>query len=190
MTTPCLLTAIRLTPPPLFSHKATAIILNLIVKDEIKTLPTLLDSVKAYVTDYVIVDTGSTDGTPRMLEKRGIRVHHKEFEDFGATRNHALRLAEEAAGSRRAYIMLVDADFELVVEDKERFLSILQSYEYDVITMMQKSDATRYSNVRLVKAHLKSTHWVGAVHEYLYTDGSARMELPMEVSMNLVCSIF
>lgn len=163
-----------------------AIILNLIVKDEIKTLPTLLDSVKAYVTHYVVVDTGSTDGTPRMLEDRGIKVHHKEFEDFGTTRNHALRLALEAAGNQRAYIMLVDADFELVVEDKDKFVSTLQSYEYDVITMMQKSDATRYSNVRLVKAQLKSTYWVGAVHEYLYTEGSARLELPMEVRLALI----
>lgn len=162
-----------------------AIILNLIVKDEMKSLPILLDSVKAYVTDYVIVDTGSSDGTPRMLEERGIKVHHKRFEDFGASRNQALQLALDTAGSRRAYIMLVDADFQLMVEDRQRFLSLLQSYEYDVISMVQKNDATQFSNVRIVKAQLNNTHWVGAVHEYLHTESSARMELSTEVRKGL-----
>lgn len=154
----------------------------MIVKDEILTLSTLLDSVKDYVTDYVIVDTGSTDGTPEMLEKRGIKVHHKDFEDFATTRNHALRLAQEVATGRRAYIMLVDADFELHVEDREKFLYTLESYEYDVILMMQKSTGTLYSNKRLVKAGLDEAHWVGAVHEVLRTGSDAEMELPAEVS--------
>jgi glycosyltransferase involved in cell wall biosynthesis len=154
----------------------------MIVKDEIKTLPVLLESVKDYVTDYVVVDTGSTDGTPILLEERGITVHYMNFEDFGTSRNHALQLAVEAARDRPAYIMLVDADFELVVEDKEQFISLLNKFEHDVIKMVQQSAATRYTNVRLVKAQAKDVHWVGAVHEYLYIDTSTEMELPMEVS--------
>lgn len=153
----------------------------MIVKDEMLTLPRLLDSVKDYVTDYVVVDTGSTDGTPEMLQKRGIHVHHKTFEDFGTDRNYALRLARAAARDRRAYIMLVDADFELMVEDKAEFMSILQSYKNNVILMMQKSDGTLFTNTRLVKAELKDVHWVGAVHEYVDTAGFAKVELPMEV---------
>lgn len=159
-----------------------SIILNVMVKDEIDSLPILLESVKDYVTDYVIVDTGSSDGTVEMLEARNMTIHRKEFEDFGTTRNHALRLALAAANNKPAYIMLVDADFELVVEDRQRFISMLQDYEYDVISIIQKVATTQYRNVRLVKADLIDTHWVGAVHEYLHTNGQKYYDLPTEVS--------
>ena len=45
------------------------ICLNMIVKNESKTLPVLLNTVREIIDYYVIVDTGSEDGTPELIKK-------------------------------------------------------------------------------------------------------------------------
>ena len=41
--------------------------LNMIVKNESKTLPVLLKTVREIIDYYVIVDTGSEDCTPALI---------------------------------------------------------------------------------------------------------------------------
>ena len=45
----------------------STICLNMIVKNETKTLPRLFESLKNVIDTYVIVDTGSTDGTQEYI---------------------------------------------------------------------------------------------------------------------------
>ena len=45
------------------------ILLNAIVKNETANLPRMLNSVLGHITAAVIVDTGSTDGTPELLKE-------------------------------------------------------------------------------------------------------------------------
>jgi glycosyltransferase involved in cell wall biosynthesis len=53
----------------------TSLCLNMIVKNEAHVIRRCLDSVRAYVSHWVIVDTGSTDGTQDI-----VRSHFRDIE--------------------------------------------------------------------------------------------------------------
>lgn len=48
----------------------------LIARDEAHNLPGLVDSVRGLAQEIVVVDTGSTDGTPELAAALGARVLH------------------------------------------------------------------------------------------------------------------
>jgi len=88
--------------------------LSMIVKDEARTLERTLASIKPHIDRWVILDTGSTDGTQDVIRKamEGVpgELHEEPFVDFATTRNRALDLA----GSETEFVMWLDADDELV----------------------------------------------------------------------------
>lgn len=88
--------------------------LTMIVKDEVKTLARTLASVKPILDRWVILDTGSTDGTQDLIrrEMEGVpgELHEEPFVDFSTSRNRALDLAGEAT----EFVMWLDADDVLV----------------------------------------------------------------------------
>ena len=97
------------------------ICLNMIVKNETPVLDRLFASVKDIISYYVIVDTGSTDGTPQFIKewmaKAGIpgEVHCHQWVSFGHNRNQALDYAYQA--DQADWILLIDADEELIYSD-------------------------------------------------------------------------
>lgn len=85
--------------------------LCMIVKDEAESLPRCLASVAGTVDEIVLVDTGSTDGTPDIARQFGARVEHRAWtDDFAAARNESLALAQGR------WILVLDADEELPTE--------------------------------------------------------------------------
>ncbi len=81
----------------------------LIVRDEERTLPRCLQSVKPVANELVIVDTGSQDNTVSIAEDFGAKVFHFDWcEDFAAARNQSLK---RAVGD---WILQIDADEELI----------------------------------------------------------------------------
>jgi len=65
--------------------------LHMIVRNAEHKLGRTLDSVKSFVDEMVIVDTGSTDGTKALAESYGAKVYDFEWiDDFSAARNFAL----------------------------------------------------------------------------------------------------
>ena len=142
--------------------------LSMIVKNEVAVLPRLLASVAPLLDYWVVVDTGSTDGTQALVEaffkERGIPGELLSFEwteDFSAARNHALLAVETKAD----YGFWIDADEELILPegfDKQRMLEGgLDSY----------SLTTEYGGLSYARRNLWRTGrhfcWQGPVHELL-----------------------
>ena len=69
-----------------------------------------LESVKPWIHSWVIVDTGSTDGTQDLVREtlQGLpgALFQRPWRDFGSNRSEAIRLA----GSRADYLLFLDAD--------------------------------------------------------------------------------
>src|SRR6516225_10799870 len=103
---------------------AKSLCLNMIVKDERKNLERCLSAVVDHIACWVIGDTGSTDGTQDFIRSffaaHGIpgELHSLPFYNFGQARNAALDFAY-ASPLAYDYLILADADMELVVVDRE-----------------------------------------------------------------------
>jgi len=67
----------------------------LIARDEARCIVRCLESVRPFVDRMLVLDTGSSDGTPELATAAGADVHHLPWpNDFAAARNHALDLAD------------------------------------------------------------------------------------------------
>jgi len=88
------------------------ICLNMIVRNEAHIIHELIATVADRIDYWVIVDTGSDDGTQdvirRLMTARGIpgELHARPWRDFGHNRTEALALAQ----GRADYIWVMDAD--------------------------------------------------------------------------------
>lgn len=97
----------------------TAICLNMIVKDEADGITEFLIRVAHHLSGWVICDTGSTDGTPDLIEAffdnadmPGTLVHHK-WTNFGVNRDACLKEAQRWSkenGGACDYYWFLDAD--------------------------------------------------------------------------------
>lgn len=118
--------------------------LCMIVRDEAEFLPRCLSSVQEVVDEIVLVDTGSTDGTPDLARRYGARVFsHPWAGDFEAARNHALDLASGA------WLLVMDADEALHPEDGRRLRDLLghpaaEGFILDVVNFFGPQAADRY----------------------------------------------
>lgn len=149
------------------------ICLNMIVKNESEIIERCLASVLPVIDHYVVCDTGSSDDTMdrirRFFDSRGIpgEIHQTDFVDFEQARNQALDLCRRSR-AEFDYILLVDADMELVVES-DAFRDHLTAPAYS----LRQSSRVSYYNPRLLRRDA-SAGYVGVTHEYLKLDG--RME--------------
>jgi O-antigen biosynthesis protein len=89
-----------------------SISLCMIVRNEARGLPSRLATAREYAAEIVVVDTGSTDGTPELARAYGARVVQFDFSraDFAAARNFGLGRASGA------WILALDADETLPSE--------------------------------------------------------------------------
>jgi glycosyltransferase involved in cell wall biosynthesis len=89
-----------------------AICLNMIVRNEAHIIHELLDVVAPFISCWVIVDTGSDDGTQDVIRSHTGRLgipgelHERPWRDFGHNRSEALTLAQ----GHGDYIWVMDAD--------------------------------------------------------------------------------
>src|SRR6201993_3432328 len=93
-----------------------AICLNMIVRNEAHIIGETLDSVAPYISSWVIVDTGSDDGTQELIRNHMARLgipgelHERPWRNFGHNRTEALNLAQ----GHGDYIWVIDADDTVV----------------------------------------------------------------------------
>lgn len=146
--------------------------LNMIVRSEAAIIERCLRAAIPHICAAVVVDTGSTDDTiaimMRLFAESGIpyEIHTRPFINFMQARNAALDCARNSALSFD-YLMLADADMELVVEDPNCFAN-LNGPSYDII---QKAGALSYHNRRIVNRSATGGY-LGVTHEYLDVAGA------------------
>jgi glycosyltransferase involved in cell wall biosynthesis len=155
--------------------KAKRLCLNMIVKNEMANLERCLASVVDHIACWVIGDTGSTDGTQAFISSffagRNLpgELHSFPFHNFEQARNAALAFAE-ATPLGYDYLLLDDADMELVVEDRD-FRSRLEAPGY---RLMQRTESgLSYANTRLAQRNI-GVRYHGVTHEYLDVPGGVQ----------------
>ena len=149
-------------PPPTaaVAPKGRArICLNMIVKDEAHVIRRCLASVKDVIDYWIIVDTGSSDGTQGIIRDfmRDVpgELLERPWVDFGRNRSEAI----EAARDKGDYLLFIDAD-EVLERDRP-----FPPLDKDYYRMKTRLGAIAYDRVQLVNARLR-WRFVGVVHEY------------------------
>lgn len=152
---------------PVNQEKKKTICLNMIVKNESSVIERCLESVLPLIDTWIIVDTGSTDGTQEIiknfLKKVPGTLIERPWVNFGFNRQEALQLAKNKAD----YILFMDADDKLVY-DKDFKLPPLTDSFYGIMTRFNGLECLL---PRLIKADL-SWRWEGALHEQLLIEQS------------------
>jgi glycosyltransferase involved in cell wall biosynthesis/GR25 family glycosyltransferase involved in LPS biosynthesis len=133
----------------------------MIVRDEAHIVGEALRSVMPYLDTWVVVDTGSTDGTQDLIREVFAAQHvrgelfERPWRDFGTNRTEALQLCE----GRADYAWVLDAD-DLFYGDVD--LTALQADAY----RLRIGAEFTYWRPQLFKLD-KRWEYVGVVHEYV-----------------------
>jgi glycosyltransferase involved in cell wall biosynthesis len=141
--------------------------LNMIVKDEAQVIERCLGTVQPFIQRWVIVDTGSTDGTRDVIRRRlaGVpgELHERPWRSFGHNRSEALALARPHAD----HLLLIDADEELVAEPGFRMPPL--GADMYMLRCRFDDSSTSWARPVIINAALPWRH-EGVVHEYLTCD--------------------
>jgi glycosyltransferase involved in cell wall biosynthesis len=151
-----------------------AICLNMIVKNEAHIIQEMLDAVAPYISSWVIVDTGSDDGTQDLIKSHmaGLAIpgelYERPWRDFGHNRTEALTLAQ----GRGDYIWVMDAD-DTVVGTPD-----FNNLDADVYSMRIGQAPAIDWRPQLFRDGAR-VRYIGVVHEAAVCDGpcvNARLE--------------
>jgi glycosyltransferase involved in cell wall biosynthesis len=137
----------------------------MIVKNESDVIQRCLASVKSLIDHWVIVDTGSDDGTQEIIKDylKDIpgELYERPWVDFAHNRNEAASLAH----GKGDYLLFIDADDRLVFS--EEFTR--PSLEKDVYFIVQKEGDENflYAENRIVFLIKNDARfeWQGVIHE-------------------------
>jgi glycosyltransferase involved in cell wall biosynthesis len=155
------------------SAATSTVCLNMIVKNEAPVIRRCLDSVLPLIDSWVIVDTGSTDGTGDVirdhLRHRPGELHERPWKHFAHNRSEALALARDRA-PRADYIMVIDADE--VLEIAPDF--VMPPLTADSYTVQVLYGGCTYLRRQLLRSVLP-WRYEGVLHEYV-TCEAARSE--------------
>ncbi|NSX14251.1 glycosyltransferase family 2 protein [Cupriavidus taiwanensis] len=156
-------------------HLVSRICLNMIVKDEAPVITRCLQSVKGWIDHWVIVDTGSSDGTQDLIRQFMADVpgtlHERPWRNFAENRNQAMALAKLEMPSESDYLLFIDADETLRLDPGFGWPALRQhGYQFRC-----ELDGWHYLRNALVPAGMP-WRWEGVIHEYLTQDQAHRWE--------------
>lgn len=148
----------------------------MIVRDEAHVIKRCLDSVKAHISGWVIVDTGSNDGTQDVVKDTLAGIPGKlieyckdgEFFDFGHHRTVALDAVPKA---EHDYILFIDADETFVPNAPHPFRGLKD--EAYVIPFLTEN--VSFYRVALIKS-TDDYHYQWSMHECLTRKDGAKIK--------------
>lgn len=154
--------ASRYAPATVPASTRTSICLVMIVRDEAHVVLDALNSLLPFISDFLVVDTGSTDGTQDIIRtymaSRGIhgQVIDRPWKDFGWNRSEALDLARDISSS--GYLWMFDAD------DLVAGLPDLKCLTADAYHLRFGPD-NEYRRLQIFRRTIQ-WRYVGVLHEY------------------------
>lgn len=143
------------------------ICLNMIVKDENHVIKRCLETVKGLIDYWVIVDTGSTDGTQKTIKEflQDIpgELHERPWVNFAHNRNEALTLAR----GKGDYFLFIDADDRLVFEKGFSLPRLKEDRYYVMQHVLNQNNPHAHMDhpVLLLMKDLPDFTWTGVLHE-------------------------
>jgi GT2 family glycosyltransferase/tetratricopeptide (TPR) repeat protein len=155
----------------LLTEKRICLSLCMIVRDNARTIEACLKSIKPWVDEMIVVDTGSKDATPEIATKLGARLFHFPWCDsFSAARNESLRYA------RGDWIFWMDSD-DTITQECGRNLRELADSKHDPTALgyvMQvhctgpdeDDDVTIVDHVKLFRNRV-DLRFEGRIHEQI-----------------------
>ncbi len=148
-------------------HRAT-VSACMIVKNEEELLPGCLDSIRDWVDEIIVVDTGSTDRTVEIANSYRAKIFHQPWEgDFSKHRNFSLEPAT------CDWIFVIDADERIHRDDIPLIKKVLNQDEYKIISInifnvsgQNEETVTFLPSIRFFKREL-GLKYEGIVHNLL-----------------------
>jgi Glycosyl transferase family 2 len=138
----------------------------MIVKNEAHVIERCLASVRPFIDAWVIVDTGSSDGTQDLI-RRALAdlpgaLYERPWVNFGHNRSEALALAQQQASAQGDYLLMIDAD-EVLRLPAGYQRPPLRAEAYDLTVEFA---GIHYARTCLINSSLP-WRWMGVLHEYL-----------------------
>jgi len=153
--------------------KPITLSVTMIMRDEEKNIGRCLESVKGIADEIVIVDTGSIDNSVAIAEAHGAKVYHHPWEDdFSLHRNQVIGYA---SGD---WMLQIDADEELVINDKGNLKAILAKInpEYNGVSIVLRDtcieSGTQFNASRIFRRGFVEYH--RAVHNKPIYEGASK----------------
>jgi len=156
----------------------------MIVKDEEELLGGCLDTIRDWVDEIVIVDTGSSDRTVEIAEQYGARIFHQQWEgNFSKHRNYSM---EQATGD---WVFIIDADERFDTEDLKILRPVLDNKDcrivsidvYNVYRQENEESMSFLPSIRFFR-HDLGLQYEGIVHNVLrLPEGSGVHRAPVRI---------
>lgn len=149
------------------------VVLTMIVRNEAHVIERCINSVRPVIDTWCIVDTGSTDDTPAVIERALAdlpgELHHRRWVDFAHNRTEALDLARPLGD----FSLMIDADVVCALAPGSGIETLAGELTADHHGVEIDDGAIVY-----VRPQLSSTalpyRYVGVLHEFLQPPPGAR----------------
>lgn len=161
----------------------STVCLSMIVKNETHIIHECLDSMWKHIDYWVIVDTGSTDGTQELIKKffaeKGIpgELIERPWVNFGHNRSEALKLCDGKAD----YMWMIDADDRVLGNFKYPNNKNLLA---DAYSIKCARDTCVWWRNQIFKTGI-DWHYQGVLHEFAHCNKSPLRQEKIEGEYSL-----
>lgn len=154
--------------------------LTMIVKNEERNLFKCLESVKDFVDDIIVIDTGSTDQTKDIAQSFGARVFDFEWNnDFAAARNFSIQK------SKSDWNLVLDADEYVEQWDNNVIQEFMRGPrcigKIKIVSSFIQNKERKYSQEEVSRLIPNGCFYSGPIHEQIISD-LRRISVPIVIS--------